>query len=145
MKIPPPLELIRQKKAFYLGEQEPSGRFLAVQLADCAMISGARRVELQALAGGWMAVSADAEWITPNLQQQRDRSMESAFTAMIPLRGGRPNQIRFEVFVTAFSTSVSVRSAGRWITIVGEPPPLDVRDQVAKNEFAVVFQAEVDS
>ena len=145
MKVPPPLELIRQKKSFYLGEQEPSGRFLAVQLADCAMTSGARRVELRVLSDGWTAVSADADWITPNLQQLRDRSIESAFRAMIPLRGGRPNQIRFEAFVTAFSRSVSVRSSGHWITIIGPPPPPEVRDCFSGSEFAVVFKPEVDS
>lgn len=142
MKVPPPLELIRQKKSFYLGQQEPSGRFLAVQLADCAIASGARRVEVSVLPEGWMAVSADADWITPNLQQQRDSSLENAFKAMIPLQGGRPNQIRFEVLVTAFSSSLSVKSGGSWITIVGMAPPAEIRDPVARSEFAVVFKPE---
>lgn len=144
MKIPLPVDLIRQNRVMYLGSEEPSGRVLAIRLADCALISGARRLELLVLANGWMAVSADADWITPNLQQQSDSSMERAFKAMIPLRGGQHNEIRFEVIVTAFSRCVSVKSADQWNAIAGDPPPSDVRDRVAKNEFVVVFQAEVE-
>lgn len=61
MRILPALERIREKTAFYLGDQQPSGRYLAVQLADCALASGAHRVELRVLPEGWMAVSADAD------------------------------------------------------------------------------------
>ena len=143
-KVPPPLELIRQKKAFYLGDQEPTARFLAVNLAECAMVSGARRVELLALAEGWMAVSADADWITPSLRGRKDPSMESAFSKMIPLTGGRPNQIRFEVFVTAFSSRVGVKAGAHWIPIIGDLPPQEVRDHVERNEFAVLFTPQLD-
>lgn len=143
MKIPSPIELIRQKKALYFGDQEPSGRLLAVQLADCAMVSGARSVELLSLPDGWMAVSSDVDWISPNLRQQGDRSMETAFMDMIPLRGGRPNQIRSEVFIAAFSSSVRVRSGGSWITIIGSDPPSQVLERLAASEFAVVFKPEV--
>lgn len=143
--VPPPLDLIRQKKAFYLGDQEPTGTFLAVNLAECAMISGARRIELLVLSGGWTAVSADADWITPNLHGQKGASMESAFVKMIPLTGGRPNQIRFEVIVTAFSSGLSVKAGTQWTTIVGDPPPQEIRDHVERNEFAVVFKTQIDS
>ncbi len=142
--VAPPLELIRQKKAFYLGDREPTGRFLAVNLAECAMISGALRVELLALKEGWMAVSADADWITPNLRGRKDTSTESAFVTMIPLTGGRPNQIRFEVFVTAFSSSLSLKAGTQWSPIVGDIPPQEIRDRVKRNEFAVVFKSQVD-
>lgn len=137
-----PLEFIRRNRAMYLGSDEPSGKVLAVRLADCALISGARRLELLVLTDGWMAVAADADWITPNLREQRDASMERAFKAMTPLRGGQPNEIRFEVIVTAFSRSVSVRSGDRWHTIAGDAPPRAVQDSVGRNEFAVVFQAD---
>lgn len=137
-----PLEFIRRNRAMYLGSDEPSGKVLAVRLADCALISGARRLELLVLTDGWTAVAADADWITPNLREQRDASMERAFKAMTPLRGGQPNEIRFEVIVTAFSRSVSVRSEDRWHTIVGDAPPRAVQDSVRRNEFAVVFQAD---
>ena len=143
--VPPPLELIRQKKTVYLGDKEPTGRFLAVHLAECAMVSGAHRVELLVLSEGWFAVCADADWITPSVHGRKDSSMESAFTGMIPLKGGGENEIRFEVFVNAFSRSLSVRSANRWIAIRGEPPPPDVRNRVQSNEFAVLFRPEVDS
>lgn len=143
--IPPTLELIREKKTFYLGNQEPTGQILAAHLAECAMTSGAHRVELMSLADGWMAVSADADWITPNLQGRRDPFMESAFTGIIPLNGGLQNEMRFEVIVTAFSTDLSVRSGGRWITIVGVLPPPEARDRVAGKEFAVVFKAKLES
>jgi hypothetical protein len=118
-----PMELIRQKKSFYLGDQEPTGRFLAVALAECAMISGACRVELLALTEGWMSVSADDDWITPNLYGRKDASMESAFVNMIPLAGGRQNQVRFEVFVTAFSSRLSVKTGTQWSPIIGDLPP----------------------
>jgi hypothetical protein len=144
IRIVKPLELIRQKKTFYLGGEEPTGRFLAVHLAECAMVSGAHRVELLVLAEGWFAVCADADWITPNVQGRRDPSMESAFTGMIPLKGGRQNEIRFEVFVNAFSNSLSVKSTDHWITIRGEPPPPGMCNRVQSNEFAVLFRPEID-
>jgi hypothetical protein len=143
--VPPPLELIRQKKSFYLGDQEPTGRFLAVNLAECALVSGADRVELVSLADGWMAVSADSDWITPNLVGRRNSSFERAFVAMIPLRGGKQNQIRFEIFITAFSSRVSVKTGPDWKSIAGELPPQEVRDCVEKNEFAVVFRAACEA
>lgn len=108
------------------------------------MISGARRVELSALTEGWTAVSADADWITPNLDGRKDASMESAFVRMIPLAGGTPNQIRFEVFVTAFSCRLSVKTGTQWSPIVGDLPPQEIRNSVERNEFAVVFKAQLD-
>jgi len=109
------------------------------------MISGARRVELLVIAEGWMAVCADADWITPSLVERKDPSMESAFSKMIPLAGGRPNQIRFEVFVAAFSSRVSVKEGKRWIPIMGDLPPQEVRGNVERNEFAVLFEPQLNS
>jgi len=137
--------MIRQHKAMYLGDEEPSGRILSIGLADCALVSGASRVELLRLPESWTGVLADADWITPNVQQHNGRSLEHAFQAMIPLRGGRPNQIRFEVVVAAFSTNVSVKSGDSWIAIAGDLPPRDVRDRVTESLFAVAFRAKADS
>lgn len=142
MQVPPTLELIRQNRSMYLRGEEPSRRLLAVRLADCALVSGAERLELLMLADGWMAVASDADWITRNLQEHRNPSMDRAFTAMIPLRGGRQNEVRFEVIVTAFSRSLTVKSGDRWIAIVGDAPPSPIRDRVGRNEFAVVFRTE---
>jgi hypothetical protein len=145
MKVPPPLEHIRQNRAMYLGPEKPSGRALAIGLAHCALVSGASRVELLVLVDGWMAVCADADWITPNLQQHKDLAMERAFKSMIPLHGARPNEIRFEVIVTAFSRNLGVKSDNHWVAIIGKNPPKDIRDRVAGSDFSVVFQAEGDS
>jgi hypothetical protein len=146
MNMSSPIELIRENRSMYLGNEEPSGRVLAVRLADCALISGAHRVELLVLTDGWIAVSSDADWITPDvLHRQKDFSFERAFKAMIPLRGGQQNEVRFEVIVAAFSKDLSVKSGARWSTLEGDAPPQEVRDHVAKNEFAVVFRAEFDS
>lgn len=145
MKVLPPLEHIRQNRAMYLGPEQPSGRVLAVGLADCALVSGASRVELLVLTDGWMAVSAEADWITSNLQQHKNLAMERAFTSMIPLQGARPNEIRFEVIVTAFSKNLGVKSGNHWVSIVGDNPPQDIRDRVAGNAFSVVFLPEGDS
>lgn len=144
MTIPPPVELIRQNKAFYLGNREPDGRYLAVLLADCAVISGAQKVELQALPDGWMAVSAEADWISPHLQRRRDRrTIEDAFNSIIPLECDLQNQMRYEVYITAFSSSVGVESHGQWILTIGKLPPQEVQDRVAGNEFAVVFKPQL--
>lgn len=102
-------------------------------------------MELLVLPEGWFAVCADADWITPGVQGRRDPSMESAFVGVIPLKGGGQNEIRFEVFVNAFSRSLSVRAADRWFAIRGESPPPDVCNRVQSNEFAVLFRPEVDS
>jgi hypothetical protein len=63
---------------------------------------------------------------------------------MIPLHGGQQNEIRFEVVVTAFSSGVSVKSGERWTAVAGDLPPLEVQDRV-RNEFAVVFRAQIES
>jgi hypothetical protein len=83
--------------------------------------------------------------ITPNLSGREDVSRESAFVRMIPLTCGRPNQIRFEVFVTAFSSGLSVKTGTQWSQIVGDLPQQEIRSRVERNEFAVVFKAQLDS
>jgi hypothetical protein len=141
MKLLSPLELIRENRDMYLGKEEPCGRVLAVRLADCALISGARRVELLALSEEWMAVSSDTNWIIPAVNnRQKDGSFERAFTAMIPLRGGQQNEIRFEVVVAAFSKDLSIKSGARWLTLEGEAPPQEICDSVKRHEFSVVFR-----
>lgn len=145
MKVPPALELIRQNRHMYLGDEAPSPRLLAVSLAECALVSGAERLELLLLADGWTAVASDADWITPNLPQDRNLSMDRAFNALIPLRGGRQNEIRFEVVVAAFSRSLSVKSGEQWISIVGDAPPAHIRDRLGSNGFAVVFMTQLGS
>jgi hypothetical protein len=65
-----------------------------------------------------MAVSSDADWIAPDaLHRQKHFLFERAFRAMIPLRGGQPNEVRFEVIVAAFSQDLSVKSGIRWSTL----------------------------
>src|ERR1700677_5303656 len=124
MNISSPIELIRKNRTMYLGKEEPSGRVLAVRLADCAVISGARRVELMVLTDGWMAVSSDADWITPHVRhREKDFSIEHAFKAMIPLRGGQQNEVRFEVIAAAFSKDLTVKSGAQWIKVEGDAPP----------------------
>lgn len=146
MNIPSSIELIRKSRSLYLGKEEPTGRVLAIRLADCALISGARRVELLVLTDGWVGVSSDSDWITPDVpHRQKDFSFERAFKAMIPLRGGQQNEVRFEVIVAAFSRDLSVKSGARWLTLEGDAPPPEIRNHVAKDEFAVVFRAEFDS
>lgn len=145
MKVPSSIELIQKNKAMYLGDEEPSGRLLAIRLADCALISGASRVEVLALEQGWMAVSSDSDWITPSLPRRENASLERAFLALIPLHGGRQNEVRFEVIVSAFSSSLSVKSGDRWSALVGELVPQKFRDHVANSEFAVVFKAALPS
>lgn len=90
MRILPALELIREKTAFYLGDQQPSGRYLAVQLADCALASGVHRVELRVLPEGWMAVSTDADWISPNLQDRTDTPWQVPLGVLYLCRADAP-------------------------------------------------------
>jgi hypothetical protein len=136
-----PLELIRRNRKLYLGNDEPSGQLLAVRLAECALISGVYRVEVRVLAEGWMAVAGDSDWITPNLPDKlNEPSLQRAFVGMIPLRGGRINEIRFEVIVTAFSDGLAVKSREKWMQVTGESPPKAVLNGVANVEFAVVFR-----
>ena len=144
-KSPSPHEFIRHNRAMYLGGEQPSGKTLAVRLADCALRSGARRLELLVLSDGWMAVTSDADWITPNLRGLRTSTMEGAFRALTPLLGGQPNEIRFEAIVAAFSKDVCVRSQGNWYTISGENPSLGVQSMLGNNAFAVLFKADDNS
>jgi hypothetical protein len=146
MKISPPLELIRENRNMYLGNHSPCGRVLAIRLAECALMSGAHRVEVMLLNDGWAAVSGDTDWITPNLlERQKDASIDRAFSTMIPLFGGQQNEIRFEIVVAAFSKHLSVKTGELWRTIEGDSLPEEVRDIVSNSEFAVVFKPEMDS
>lgn len=141
MTVPPAIELIRKNRVMYLGNDAPSARLLAVRLAECATTSGARHVETIELPRGWMAVAAEADWISPALREQRDPSLARAFSALIPLGGGQPNEVRFEAIVAAFSIGVAVKSSGQWGTVAGESPPAEVRDALGRSEFAVVLRA----
>jgi hypothetical protein len=63
MNIANSLEQIRKHPKLYLGDVEPNGILLAARLAESALISGALLVELRVLDAGWMAVSAESDWI----------------------------------------------------------------------------------
>ena len=138
--VPNSLEQIRNNRKFYLGEAEPNGIFLAGGLAAGALTSGARRVELCVLEAGWIAVSGASDWITPSLQNVRKgASLEQAFVSLIPQPGGRPNEVRFEPILTAFSRSVAIKSGSQWILISGEQPPREIEHLLANCNFAIAF------
>ena len=53
----------------YLGRREPTAAVLASGLAECALISQARRLEILVLDPQWVAVGADSDWVTPNVTE----------------------------------------------------------------------------
>jgi hypothetical protein len=108
MKIAVGIDRIRNNPQFYIGDREPSGQFLGRGLVGCALTSGARRVQIQLLADGWVSVSAERDWITPSLPERfKDRPLERVFVSLVPQVGGRQNEIRFEVIVAAFSRNLT--------------------------------------
>jgi len=140
--MPTSLEQIRKHPQLYLGDVEPNGMLLAARLAESALIAGALLVELRVLDAGWVAVSAESDWITPTAQEDhRGFSVLRVFTSLMPRLGGRPNEVRFEPIVTAFSRSLAVKSNEQWTVIAGDLPPIEIQHMLANCKFSVAFQS----
>lgn len=141
MYMPNSLEQIRKHPKLYLGDVEPDGILLATRLAESALNSGALLIELRVLDGGWMAVCGESDWITPSAQKVREgTSLQRVFTGLMPQLGGRPNEVRFEPVVTAFSRSLAVKSDAQWTRISGDLPVNEVQYALSHCKFAVAFQ-----
>ena len=143
MKLAVGIDAIRNNPKLYIGDCEPSGQFLATGLAGCALTSGARCVQVELLTDGWVSVSAERDWITPSLPEKfKDWPLARVVVSLIPQVGGRENEIRYEVVVSAFSRGLALKSGDTWITALGDDPPELVRKCVANAEFAVVFKPQ---
>lgn len=141
MKLAVGIDEVRNNPTLYVGDREPTGQFLGTGLAGCALTSGARHVQIQLLPDGWVAVSAERDWITPSLPERcKDWPLERVVVSLIPQVGGQQNEIRFEVIVAAFSRSLALKSGERWVVAVGNEPPKILRDRLSVAEFAVVFK-----
>ena len=143
MKLAVGIDAIRNNPKLYIGDCEPSGQILGTGLADCALMSGARRVQIELLADGWVSVSAERDCITPSLPEKfKDWPLPRVVVSLIPQVGGRQNEIRYEVIVSAFSRSLALKSGDTWITALGDDPPELVRKCLVDAEFAVVFKPQ---
>ena len=143
MRLAVGIDAIRNNPKLYIGDCEPSGQFLGTGLAGCALTSGARRVQIELLTDGWVSVSAEREWITPSLPERfKDWPLTRVVVSLIPQVGGRQNEIRYEVIVSAFSRSLALKSGDTWMTALGDDPPEVVRKCLADVEFAVVFKPQ---
>jgi hypothetical protein len=140
--MPTSLEQIREHPKLYLGDVEPNGMLLAARLAESALIAGVLLVELRVLDAGWIAVSGESDWITPNAQKVREGiSVQRVFTSLMSQLGGRPNEVRFEPIVTAFSRSVAIKSDGHWTLIAGDLPSNEIQHRLENCKFAVAFRS----
>jgi hypothetical protein len=91
-----------------------------------------------------VSVSADSDWITPNLPEKyKDWPLSRVIVFLIPQVGGRQNEIPYEVVVAAFSCSLALKSGDHWISAVGDGPPDFLRQWVADAEFAVPFKPQI--
>ena len=143
MKLAVGIDAIRNNPRLYIGDCEPSGQILGTGLAGCALTSGARRVQIQLLADGWVSVSAERDWITSSLPEKfKDWPLPRVVVSLIPQVGGRQNEIRYVVIVSAFSRSLALKSGDTWITALGDDPPELVRRCLVDAEFAVVFNPQ---
>jgi len=143
MKVPVGIDAIKRNPKLYIGECEPSGPFLGTGLAGCALTSGARHVQIELLADGWVSVSAERDWITPSLPERfKHWPLPRVVVSLIPQVGGRQNEIRYEVIVSAFSHSLALKSEDTWITALGDDPPELVQKCLADAQFAVVFKPQ---
>jgi hypothetical protein len=68
-------------------------------------------------------------------------SLQRVFTGLMPQLGGRPNEVRFEPIVTAFSRCLAVKSDAQWTLISGDLPSSEVQHMLANRKFAVAFQS----
>jgi hypothetical protein len=144
MKLAVGIEQIRNNPRFYIGDGEPSGKFLGTGLAGCALASGARRVQVQLLTDNWVSVSAECDWITTSLPDRcKGWSLNRVVVSLIPQLGGRQNEIRYEVIVAAFSHSLALKSGDKWISVLGDNPPDLVREHIADAEFAIAFKPQI--
>lgn len=72
----------------------------------------------------------------------RDWPLARVVVSLVPQVGGRQNEIRYEVVVSAFSRGLALKSGDTWITALGDDPPELVRKCLADAEFAVVFKPQ---
>ena len=143
MKLAVGIDAIRNNPKLYIGECEPSGQILGTGLAGCALTSGAQCVQVALLTDGWVSVSAESDWITPSLPEKfKDWPLARVVVSLIPQVGGRENEIRYEVVVSAFSRGLALKSGDTWITALGDDPPELVRKCLANADFAVVFKPQ---
>jgi hypothetical protein len=79
----------------------------------------------------------------PSLPERfKDWPLTRVVVSLIPQVGGRQNEVRYEVIVSAFSRSLALKSGDAWITALGDDPPEVVRKCLADAEFAVVFKPQ---
>lgn len=124
MKVSAGIDAIRNNPKLYIGDCEPTGQFLGVGLAACALTSGAQRVQVELLDDDWVSVSAERDWITSSLPEHRkDWPLSRVVISLIPQVGGRQNEIRYEAIVSAFSRNFAVKSGDNWTSVVGNDPP----------------------
>ena len=143
MKSAVGIDAIRNNPELYIGDCEPSGKILGTGLVGCALTSGARRVQIEVLTDGWISVSAERDWITTSLPEKyKDWPLARVVVSLVPQVGGRQNEIRYEVIVSAFSRGLALKSGDLWITALGDDPPELVRKCLANAEFAVVFKPQ---
>jgi DNA gyrase/topoisomerase IV subunit B len=141
MRIINSLDHVREHPEMYLGGREPTSYTLASGLVECALISQAKRLEVAVLDDRWIAVCADADWISPNVSKSfKRRTINEAVSSIMPLFGGGQNAMRYEVVVTAFSENLAIKSHGDWILVTGELPPQEFQKRLAPVRFALVFQ-----
>jgi hypothetical protein len=141
MKLAAGIDQIRNNPKLYIGDCQPSGQFLGTGLAGCALTSGAQLVQIRLLSDGWVSVSAERDWITSSLPEKcKDWALARVVVSLIPQVGGRPNEIRYEVIVAAFSSSLALKSGDMWLTAIGQGPPEAVRKSLVDAEFAIVFK-----
>ena len=146
MKLAVGIDAIRDNPKLYIGDCEPSGQILGTGLVGCALTSGARCVQIELLTDGWVSVSAERDWITPSLPEKcKDWPLARVVVSLIPRVGGRQNEIRYEVIVSAFSRGLALKSGDTWITALGDDPPELVRQCLVDAEFAVVFKPQFGS
>jgi hypothetical protein len=135
------IDQIRKQPAFYIGDYQPTGQFLAGGLAHCALICGARHLQIDLLDNGWVCVSAEHDWITSSLPDRcADWPLQRVALSLVPLIGGRQNEIRFEVIAAAFSDHFALKSGNEWLAALGDIPPEAVRSHLSDARFAVVFE-----
>jgi hypothetical protein len=138
--VEPAIDRIRHNPTRYLGVRLPTAPFMASALVQDALLCGAEDVRVRHYGDKWTLVSANEDWIIPNIKWERPPTYEHVFRSLIPFPQAGVNSFRSEVLVAAFSTDLSVVQGTSVSICMGSSPPEGVITCLKSEPFAVVFR-----
>src|SRR5690348_11695923 len=114
MRTIDPLEHIRANREMYLPGGRCDPAYLATRVAEDALTSGAKRVEILHWQDWWV-VAADSDWMA----RCCSGDVRELFDRVVPFPESGVNSMRSEVLLSAFADEVVTGGPGEGAVIKG--------------------------